>query len=230
MPTRKKYSKEFKLDAVSLITEQHYTRAEAARSLDLHANMLSRWAKEVQRHDGPAFRGNAKLTEEQEENRKLKAQVTRLEREKDIFKKRRYSLQSKRKEVFLYHQHKNTYSLSLQWQVLGANRSGYGHYQANVANKSVDPVHQEMVEWGKDIAEHSRSSDDSCRMMKALTLQGYPVNRDKARKLIGEAGGQVRHRQTFKVTTNSDHKHSVFHNLVHRQFAVPQPTRSTPLM
>ncbi len=32
MTTRKRYSKEFKLDAVSLITEQHYTRAEAARS------------------------------------------------------------------------------------------------------------------------------------------------------------------------------------------------------
>ena len=85
----------FKLDAVILITEQHYARAEAARSLGLHANMLSRWAKEVQRHDGSAFRGNAKLTEEQEENRKLKAQVKQLEMEKEILKKRRYSLQSK---------------------------------------------------------------------------------------------------------------------------------------
>jgi transposase len=87
VPTRKKYSKEFKLDAVSLITEQNYTRAEAARSLGLHANMLSRWAKEVQRHDGQAFRGNGKLTVEQEENRKLKAQVKRLAMEKDILKK-----------------------------------------------------------------------------------------------------------------------------------------------
>jgi transposase len=56
------------LDAVSLITEQHYTRAEAARNLGLHATMLSRWAKEVQRQDGQAFRGNGKLTLEQEEN------------------------------------------------------------------------------------------------------------------------------------------------------------------
>lgn len=67
--------------------EQHYTRAEAARSLGLHANLLSRWAKEVQRNDGQAFRGNGKLTAEQEETRKLKAQVKRLEMEKDILKK-----------------------------------------------------------------------------------------------------------------------------------------------
>ena len=40
MTTRKKYSKEFKLDAVSLVTEQGYNRSEAARSLEINANML----------------------------------------------------------------------------------------------------------------------------------------------------------------------------------------------
>ncbi|RRS32367.1 MAG: transposase, partial [Gammaproteobacteria bacterium (ex Lamellibrachia satsuma)] len=33
MKERKKYSKEFKLDAVSLVLEQEYTRREAANSL-----------------------------------------------------------------------------------------------------------------------------------------------------------------------------------------------------
>ncbi len=87
MTRRKKYSKEFKLDAVSLITEQSYTRAEAARSLGINANMLGRWATEFQTKDGQAFRGNGKLTPEQEENKKLKARVKRLEMEKDILKK-----------------------------------------------------------------------------------------------------------------------------------------------
>jgi len=87
MTTRKRYSKEFKLDAVSLITEQNYTRADAARSLSVPANMLSRWVKELQSQDGQAFRGNGKLTPEQEENRKLKARVKRLEMEKEILKK-----------------------------------------------------------------------------------------------------------------------------------------------
>ncbi len=40
MTTRKKYTKEFKLDAVSLITEQDYSRAEAARSLGINAKKL----------------------------------------------------------------------------------------------------------------------------------------------------------------------------------------------
>ena len=87
MSTRKKYSKEFKLDAVSLVLDQGYTRAEAARSLDINANMLGRWVKEQQSDEGQAFRGNGRLTPEQEEIRKLKSQVKRLEVEKDILKK-----------------------------------------------------------------------------------------------------------------------------------------------
>ena len=87
MTTRKKYPKEFKLDAISLVLDQGYTRTEAARSLGINANMLGRWIKEQQAEDGQAFRGNGKLTPDQEEIRKLKARVKRLEMEKDILKK-----------------------------------------------------------------------------------------------------------------------------------------------
>ena len=87
MTTRKKYSKEFKLDAISLVLDQGYTRTEAARSLGINANMLGRWVKEQQADDGQAFRGNGKLTPDQEEIRKLKTQVKRLEMEKEILKK-----------------------------------------------------------------------------------------------------------------------------------------------
>ncbi|RDH90510.1 MAG: IS3 family transposase, partial [endosymbiont of Seepiophila jonesi] len=84
MATRKQYTKEFKLDAVSLVVDQGYSRSEAARSLDINAQMLGRWVKELQSDDGQAFRGNGKLTPEQEENRRLKAQVKRLQMEKEI--------------------------------------------------------------------------------------------------------------------------------------------------
>ncbi len=87
MTTRKKYSKEFKLDAVSLVIEQNYNRAEAARSLGINANMLRRWVKEQESDDGQAFRGNGKMTPEQERIRALEAQVKRLKMEKDILKK-----------------------------------------------------------------------------------------------------------------------------------------------
>ena len=88
MTIRKKYSKEYKLDAVSLVLEQGYTRVEAARSLEINPTMLGRWVTEHQQSDdGQAFRGNGKLTPEQTEIKKLRQQVKRLEMEKDILKK-----------------------------------------------------------------------------------------------------------------------------------------------
>ena len=87
MTTRNKYSKEYKLDAVSLVKDQKYRLSEAARSLGINSNMLGRWIKELETDDGLAFRGNGKLTPNQEEIKKLKAQVKKLEMETNIFKK-----------------------------------------------------------------------------------------------------------------------------------------------
>lgn len=87
MTIRKQYSKEFKLDAISLVQDQGYSRAEAAKSLGINAGMLGRWIKEFQQEDGQAFRGNGKLTPEQEEIRRLKEENRRLKMEKEILKK-----------------------------------------------------------------------------------------------------------------------------------------------
>ena len=86
MKSRKSYSKEFKLDAIALVREQNYSIAEAARNLVVTPQLLGRWIKEAENDDGHAFRGNGKLTPEQEEIRKLKAQVKRLEMEREILK------------------------------------------------------------------------------------------------------------------------------------------------
>lgn len=87
MTKRKKYPPEFKLDAISLVLEQGYTRREAAHSLDINPNMLGRWIKEQDAYAGQAFRGNGKLSPEQAEIRSLKEEVRRLKMEKDILKK-----------------------------------------------------------------------------------------------------------------------------------------------
>ncbi len=123
-------------------------------------------------------------------------------------------------------QHKNTYPISLQCQVLGVSRNGYYKYRTNQANKIDDAEHRELLDWVKDIAESSDYSYGSRRMKKALNALGYPVSRNKARKLMKEAKVQVRHRKKFKVTTNSNHKHVVFENLLDRQFLQAQLDRA----
>jgi transposase len=87
MAVKKTYSKEFKLDAISLIKEQGYSRAEAAVSLGLTPQMLGRWIRENEDDGGQAFRGQGNLTPELAEIRRLKEENKRLKMEKEILKK-----------------------------------------------------------------------------------------------------------------------------------------------
>ena len=75
------------------------------------------------------------------------------------------------------------------------------------------------IQW---IAESTKNSYGSRRMKVAMDCLGYPISRNKAGKLMREAGVQVRHRKKYKVTTNSNHKQPVFDNLLQRQFDVAQ--------
>ena len=87
MKTRKQYTKEFKLDATSLVLDQGFTIAEAARSMEIRANMLGRWVRESRADtNGQAFRGNGKLTPEQEEIRRLRIENKQLKLERQILK------------------------------------------------------------------------------------------------------------------------------------------------
>jgi len=119
-------------------------------------------------------------------------------------------------------QHKNTYPISLQCQVLGVRRQGYYHYRCHTENKPVDPKHQEMLRLVKQIASETDDTYGSRRMKKAMNILDFPISRSKARKLMREACIQVRHRKKYKVTTNSHHKQPVFDNLVQREFEVAE--------
>jgi transposase len=49
---RRKYTKEFKSDAICLVKEQGYSQAEAARNLGITAKLLGRWVNEHKNDEG----------------------------------------------------------------------------------------------------------------------------------------------------------------------------------
>lgn len=84
---KKKYTPEFKMDAVRLVTEQGYKTSEAARNLGIHPGVLNRWKKELSSDGKQAFPGQGRLTPEKEELQKLRKENQRLRMERDILKK-----------------------------------------------------------------------------------------------------------------------------------------------
>jgi transposase len=84
---RKHYSKQFKIDAVKLITEQGYKVSEAARNLGLHHSSLRRWKIELEKDSTYAFPGKGHMTLEKQELYRLRKEVKQLKMEREILKK-----------------------------------------------------------------------------------------------------------------------------------------------
>ena len=75
---KKRYTPEFKREAVSLVTEHGYSKAEAGRSLDVNPNQIRRWQLEFEADGSDAFPGQGKLTPDQRRIRDLESENRRL--------------------------------------------------------------------------------------------------------------------------------------------------------
>jgi len=80
---RRRFTPEFKKDAVALVTEQGYTIVKASQAVDIGGNNLWRWKKELERVAG----GERLNAGEQAELARLRRQNKELRMEKEILKK-----------------------------------------------------------------------------------------------------------------------------------------------
>jgi transposase len=84
---RKTYNREFKLEAVRLITEKGYSIAEASRNLGVEYSVLRRWKKQLADDPQNAFPGKGQLKTADQEFRALQRELQRVKEERDILKK-----------------------------------------------------------------------------------------------------------------------------------------------
>ena len=86
MVTRRKFSREFKIEAVRMVTEGGHTAVQVARDLELAPDMLRRWRKELRR-EGEAFPGAGTMKPEDAKLQRLQRDLKRVRQERDILKK-----------------------------------------------------------------------------------------------------------------------------------------------
>ena len=85
--SRRSYSREFKLEAVRLVTEGGLSLAQASRDLGVRDSLLSRWRKELGADPEEAFPGKGHQKSQDEELRRLRRENEILRQERDILKK-----------------------------------------------------------------------------------------------------------------------------------------------
>lgn len=84
---RAKHSAEYKQEALRRVVDGKESIASVADALGLARETMYRWMREYQANPDQAFRGNGKLTSQDEEIRQLRRKVARLEEDREILKK-----------------------------------------------------------------------------------------------------------------------------------------------
>ena len=88
---RRRFTREFKLEAVRLVSEGHESVTAVAERLGIRPDMLRNWKRQVaglppvQRNN--IFMGHGKALGAEEEIKRLRREVERLEQERDFLKK-----------------------------------------------------------------------------------------------------------------------------------------------
>ena len=92
--TRRRFTREFKLEAVRLVLQDGRTRREVAEELGINENLLGRWVKQLRADPEQAFPGLGKLKERDKEledlrrkNARLKGEISFLTRVSGYFAK-----------------------------------------------------------------------------------------------------------------------------------------------
>ncbi len=84
MATRRKYTDEFKREAVAMTRMPGATLQQVASDLGINANLLGRWRKAIERHGSEAFPGAGHARDE--ELMQLRRELAKVKKERDFLK------------------------------------------------------------------------------------------------------------------------------------------------
>ncbi len=84
MGTRRLFTREFKLEAVKLVSERGVRVAQAAQNLGIEEKVLGRWVREAASGKSSAFPGRGVMKAEDAEVAQLRKELTRTKAERGI--------------------------------------------------------------------------------------------------------------------------------------------------
>ena len=84
MPKRRKFSPEFKREAVAMTEIQGATVRQVAADLGIGEGVLSRWRRELRQHGDKAYVGQGQARDE--ELMRLKRELAKVRKERDFLK------------------------------------------------------------------------------------------------------------------------------------------------
>src|SRR6202045_4659873 len=121
---RRKFTREFKLEAVRLIRDRGVSYAQASQDLKGHPTQLRNWVKALADDPQHAFPGQGQTKPEQLEIARLKREVIKLKAERDILKKAAACFAKESKLGFIA-KHRGIWPGDWLCGALGVSRGGF---------------------------------------------------------------------------------------------------------
>ncbi len=125
---RRKYTKEFKMQAIDLYESGDQTMTQVETKLGITHRLLSKWIGELKGQVRPneAFPGNGNLSETETKIRKLERENVLLREEKEIQEKSSRDLLTRVNQKYQFiSDHTEQYTVKRMCKALDVSRSGY---------------------------------------------------------------------------------------------------------
>ncbi len=171
----------------------------------------------------------SKVSPEQMELARLRAENARLRMERDIAKSRGVLRAGHAARYAWIYQMRVTYPVSLVCEVLEVSASGYFNWlRRRHSSRSGPPVRhsdEAVLAHIRAIYAEVKAEYGWPRMHKELLARGIRVGKDRVRKLMQQHGIKARTKRKFVVTTDSRHSLPVAPDLVQRHFNPEAPNQ-----
>ncbi|MGR6781224.1 IS3 family transposase [Moritella viscosa] len=220
MSKGKRYTQEFKIEAVKQITERGYSVAEVSERLGICTKTLYHWRSQLS--DKPK---QAKSSDEQLRIAKLESELKRVTEERDIPKKGRKVLcQQSRVKYGFIREHQNKFSIVTMCRVFKLHRSGfYAWLNKPVSDRTIED--NRLLKLIKEFYVASGGTYGSPWIHRDLRDAGESCSVNRVAKIMSEhklkaqIGYKRRHIKGGKTSRIAD-------NLLVRQFNPPRPNQS----
>ncbi|MFC0139428.1 IS3 family transposase [Erwinia mallotivora] len=219
--TKRTFSPEFKLEAVEQVVKYQRDGREVAQTLELNPDHLRKWIRLYKQElQGIEPVGHA-ITPQQREIQQLKAQIKRLEMEKEIPKAGcRADERSPRKILALITRLKEKWPVQVLCHLFGIHRSVYYAQMKR-------PVNVQRIELRSQVrAFHalSRGAAGSRTISQMLRHSSIDAGRWLARRLMQECGLTSRQPVKHRYRANEDNSPAL-PDLLNRPFSPAAPNR-----
>lgn len=223
---QKVYTREFKEQAVQLVQTSGKTIAQLARELSISDTSIHQWRKELTEYRKEAFLGSVHQTPLEEENRRPKRELKRVQQERDIVKKSCGHLFMGIQMTYqCIDQHKQEFPIVVMCRVLEVSESGFYAWR-----KCPTCQHKrEDAQLTEEIRQvfHAHHGRYGCpRLHAELHDQGRSISRKRVTRLMSEAGLCAKRNRRRVLTTRQDPTHAVAPNTFNRDFTAPEPPKN----